>query len=106
MRIDQHMVCAVVDVAHTVTIAALHAGDLELARAATDIALLAAPYEDTPRLDLAAVLAAEGDRQAAERLLREDVSNRADDGDAPDDLPERTAELVASAQWLRKGRVA
>ena len=97
---------AVVDVAHTVTIAALHAGDLELARAATDIALLAAPYEDTPRLDLAAVVAAEGDRQAAERILRDEVSNRADDGDAPDDLPERTAELVASAPWLKKGRVA
>ena len=29
-------------------------------------------------------------------MLRDDVSNRADDGDAPDDLPERTAELVAS----------
>ena len=106
IRIDQHMVCAVVDVAHTVTIAALHAGDLALARTATEIALLAAPYEDTPRLDLATILAAEGDRQAAERILRDDVSNRADDGDAPDDLPERTAELVASAQWLRKGRVA
>lgn len=106
VRIDQHMVCAVVDVAHTVTIAALHADDLELARTATEIALLAAPYEDTPRLDLAAVLAAEGDRQAAERLLRDDVSNRADDGDAPDDLPERTAELVANAPWLKKGRVA
>ena len=106
VRIDQHMVCAVVDVAHTVTIAALHAGDLALARTATEIALLAAPYEDTPRLDLAAVVAAEGDRQAAERMLRDDVSNRADDGDAPDDLPERTAELVASPPWQRKGRVA
>lgn len=106
VRIDQHMVCAVVDVAHTVTIAALHAGDLELARTATEIALLAAPYEDTPRLDLAAVVAAEGDRQSAERILRDDVSNRADEGDGPDDLPERTAELVASAPWLKKGRVA
>jgi len=106
VRIDHHMVCAVVDVAHTITIAALHAGDLQLARTATEIALLAAPYEDTPRLDLAAVIAAEGDRQAAERMLRNDVSNRAEDGDAPDDLPERTAELVASPPWLRKGRVA
>ena len=106
IRIDQHMVCAVVDVAHTVTSAALHSGDLELARTATETALLAAPFEDTPRLDLAAVIAAEGDRQAAERILRDDVSNRADDGDAPDDLPERTAELVASAPWLKKGRVA
>jgi nucleoid-associated protein YgaU len=106
VRIDQHMVCAVVDVAHTVTVASLHSGDLVSARAATEIALLAAPYEDTPRLDLAAVVAAEGDRRSAERILRDDVSNRADDGDAPDDLPERTAELVASAPWLKKGRVA
>lgn len=106
VRIDQHMVCAVVDVAHTVTIAALHAGDLELARSATETALLTAPYEDTPRLDLAAVVAAEGDRQSAERILRDDVSNRADDGDGPDDLPDRTAELVVSAPWLKKGRVA
>ena len=106
VRIDQHMVCAVVDVAHTVTIAALHSGDLELARTAAETALLAAPYEDTPRLDLAALVAAEGDRQAAEHILRDDVSNRADEGDAPNDLPERTAELVASAPWLKKGRVA
>ncbi len=106
VRIDQHMVCAVIDVAHTVTIAALHAGDVQAARAATETALLAAPYEDTPRLDLAAVVAAEGDWQTAEHMLRNDVSNRADDGDAPDDLPERTAELVASAPWLKKGRVA
>lgn len=106
VRIDQHMVCAVVDVAHTITIAALHADHLELARTATETALLAAPYEDTPRLDLAAVIAAEGDRQAAERILRDHVSNRADDGDAPDDLPARTADLVSSPPWQRKGRVA
>ena len=73
---------------------------------ATETALLAAPYEDTPRLDLAAVVATEGDRRAAERMLRDDVSNRTADGDAPDDLPERTAELVSSAPWLKKGRVA
>lgn len=106
VRIDQHMVCAVVDVAHTVTIAALHTGDLQLARTNTEIALLAAPYEDTPRLDLAAVVAAEGDRQAAERILRDDVSNRAEDGAAPDDLAARAADLVASPPWMNKGRVA
>ncbi|WP_232547399.1 LysM peptidoglycan-binding domain-containing protein [Propioniciclava soli] len=105
-RIDQHMVCAVVDVAHTITIAALHADHLELARTATETALLAAPYEDTPRLDLAAVIAAEGDRQAAERILRDHVSNRSEDGEAPDDLPARSADLVSSPPWQRKGRVA
>ena len=71
-----------------------------------EIAPPAAPYEATPRLDLAAALAAEGDRQAAARMLRNDVTNRAEDGLAPDDLPERTAELVGSAPWLKKGRVA
>ena len=106
IRVDQHMVCAVVDVAHLVTIAALHSGDLQAARAAAETALLAAPYEDTPQLDLAAIVAAEGDRQAAERILRDDVCNRAEDGEAPADLPDRTADLVASAPWLRKGRVA
>ncbi len=106
VRVDQHMVCAVVDVAHTVTIAALHSGDLQLARTATETALLAAPYEDTPRLDLAAVVAAEGDRQAAERILRDDVSNRAEDGEAPDDLAARTSDLISSPPWLKKGRVA
>lgn len=85
---------------------ALHLGDLELARTATETALLAAPYEDTPRLDLAAVFAAEGDRQSAERTLRDDVCNRTDKGEAPDDLPARTAELVSNPSWANKGRVA
>jgi nucleoid-associated protein YgaU len=106
VRVDQHLVCAVVDVAHLVTIAALHSGDLQLARAATETALLAAPYEDTPRLDLAAVVAAEGDHQAADHILRDDVCNRAEDSEPPDDLPPRTADLVSSPPWLRKGRVA
>ncbi len=106
VRIDQHMVCAVVDVAHLVTIAALHAGDLQLARTATETALLAAPYEDTPRLDLAAIFAAEGDQQAADHILRTDVCNRTEDSEPPDDLSPRTADMVSSPPWLRKGRVA
>ena len=68
--------------------------------------MLAAPYEDTPRLDLAAVVAAQGDRQAAERILHDDVCNRAENGEAPDDLSDRTADLVAAPPWLKKGRVA
>jgi LysM repeat protein len=106
VRIDQHMVCAVVDVAHVVTIAALHAGELQLARTATETALLAAPYEDTPRLDLAAIFAAEGDQQAADHILRTDVCNRTEDSEPPEDLSPRTADMVSSPPWLRKGRVA
>jgi len=106
VRVDQHMVCAVVDVAHLITMAALNSGDLQLARNATETALLAAPYEDTPRLDLAAVVAAEGDHQAADLILRDDVCNRAEDSEPPDDLPPRTAHLVSSPPWLKRGRVA
>lgn len=106
VRVDQHMVCAVVDVAHLVAITALHTGDLKVARNACETAMLAAPYEDTPRLDLAAVVAAQGDRQAAERILHDDVCNRAENGEAPDDLSDRTADLVAAPPWLKKGRVA
>ena len=76
VRVDHHLVCGIVDVAHLVTMAALHAGDVTAARTATEIAILAAPYEDTPQLDLAAIIAAEGDRNAAQRVLRDKVSNR------------------------------
>ncbi len=106
VRVDQHMVCAIVDVAHLVTIAALTQGDLQSARAATEVALLAAPYEDTPRLDMAAVLAAQGDRDGAEHLLQRDVYNRTEDSEPPDDLPRRTSDLASGMPWLRKGRVA
>jgi len=54
------MVCAIVDVAHLVITHRLKERNLPVARAAAEIAALAAPYEEIPRLDLAAVAAAEG----------------------------------------------
>lgn len=54
------LLCAVVDVAHMVTTSALKDGDLGQARAAAELAAQAAPHEEIPRLDLAAVAAAEG----------------------------------------------
>lgn len=51
-RLDQHLLCAIVDVAHIVTTHALHTGDLASARAAALTASNAAPDEETPRLDL------------------------------------------------------
>ncbi len=92
----------------TLPIPAALVGDVrsQAARAATETGLLAAPYEDTPLLDLAAIVAAEGDRQAAERILCDAVGNRAEAGEAPDDLPARTADLISSPPWHRSGRVA
>src|SRR5690606_14126546 len=59
-RLDHHMTCAVVDVAHIVATHDLQTGDLAGARAAAEIAFLAAPDEEIPTLDLVAVTAREG----------------------------------------------
>jgi nucleoid-associated protein YgaU len=99
-RIDHHLVCATVDVAHVVTTHALAGGDVKGARAAAEVAQLAAPYEEIPRLDLVAVRQAEGHLQEAEDYLREQVCNRADDGGAPEDLSERTLTILRHREWL------
>jgi len=107
IRIDQHMVCAIVDVAHLVATAALTEGDLTSARAAVHTALAAAPYEDTPQMDLAAITAAEGDHAAADRLLFTAVANRSDDGEGPLDLNPRTAQILDNRhRWKTSDQVA
>jgi hypothetical protein len=67
---------------------------------------MAAPHEEIPRLDLAAVAAAEGHEREAERILREDVCNRSDDGQPPMELSERTESIIASHDWLTPGKAA
>ena len=105
-RLDQHMLCAIVDVAHMVTTNALKDGDLGQARAAAELATLTAPHEEIPRLDLAAVATAEGHESEAERVLREYVCDRSDDGQAPMELSERTESIIASHDWLTPGKAA
>jgi nucleoid-associated protein YgaU len=105
-RLDQHMLCAVVDVAHMVTTSAIKNGDLGQARAAAELAALTAPHEEIPRLDLVAVAAAEGHASETERILREDVCDRSDDGQAPLELSERTENIIASKDWLTPGKAA
>ena len=99
-RIDHHLVCAIADVAHVVTTHSLAAGDVERARAAAEIAQLAAPYEEIPRLDLVAVREAEGHLEEAEGYLRDEVCNRSDDDGAPEDLSERTQAILRRREWL------
>ncbi|WP_137122964.1 LysM peptidoglycan-binding domain-containing protein [Segeticoccus rhizosphaerae] len=105
-RLDQHMLCAVVDVAHTITTAAIEAGDLPQARSAAELAALAAPHEDIPRLDLVAVAAAEGHHGEADRILRDDVCNRTDDDRAPMELSARTQKIIRNRNWLDPKREA
>ena len=102
VRIDQHLVCATVDVAHVVTTHSLATGDLPAARAAAELAQLAAPYEEIPRLDLVAVRAAEGHVEDSEAYLRGQVCNRCDDGGPPEDLSQRTQAILRGRRWLSR----
>jgi len=65
---------------------------------------MVAPHEEIPRLDLATVAAAEGHACEAEQILREDVCDAFDDGEAPMELSERTGSIIHSHDWLTRGR--
>ena len=105
-RFDMIFSAAIVDVAHMVAMLEHHRGDYVRARAAAEIGALAAPYEETPRLDLAAVAHAEGRLNEMDRILRSEVCNRSDDGEAPAELSERTAAILQSHRWLDDEREA
>ena len=66
---------------------------------AAETAALAAPHEEIPRLDVAAVAAAEGNTAEAQRIVRDEVCNRTDDEAAPPELPARTEQILRA----RKG---
>jgi hypothetical protein len=97
---DQVMTSGIADVAFTVVTHCLREGDLSRARAAADIASLAVPDEQVVQLCQVALTEAEGEGTEAMRVLLEDVCNRAEDGEAPLDLPERTREIIRNHQWL------
>jgi hypothetical protein len=100
-RLDEHAMVAVVDVAHLTVTHALSVGDLTVARVAAETAAMAAPYEEIPRLDLAAVASAEGRHGEARRIIREEVANRTDDEAAPPELAARTEEILTQRpDWL------
>jgi len=100
-RLDEHAVVAVVDVAHLVVTYALATGNLAAARMAAETAAMAAPFEEIPRLDLAAVATAEGRHAEARRIIRDEIANRTDDEGAPQELVERTEEVLQRrTEWL------
>jgi len=102
-RLDHYYTAAIVDVAHIVTTNALAAGDTSTARAVVDIAQLAAPHEEIPRLDAAAVAAAEGHPDSAHRIVIDQVCNRSDDGLPPMQLNERTKQILTRHRdWLSR----
>ena len=102
-RLHETIGCAIVDTAHVIVVDALAKDDLATARKAAETACKAAPYDDICRLDLVKVTTLEGHVDAAERMLVDDVFNRADDYMPPVDLPERTREVAFKQGWNSQG---
>ncbi len=100
LNIDHHMVCAIVDVAHHLSGHFLTVGDLRRARAATETALLAAPYDAITKLDLAVVTKAEGHLEEARQIVH-DVCNEPDEDGLPSELNDTVGAYVASMEWFK-----
>lgn len=96
--LPHYLTVAVVDVAHLVTTISLARGNHRVARAATETAILAAPHEQIPRLDLAAVAAAEG--LASEAKLIAQTTLDGDGDEAPLEVSRRAGEIVTRHRWL------
>lgn len=98
-RLHETIGCAIVDTAHVIVVDALAKDDLATARKAAETACKAAPFDDICRLDLVKVTAAEGHTDAADRMLIDDVFNRADDHLPPVELPARTRAVTRRQHW-------
>ena len=85
--------------AHLLTGWFLTNGDIRRARAATETALLAAPYDALTKLDLATVTKAEGHLEEARQIVRE-VCNEPDEDGLPSEINDRLGEVIARMNWL------
>jgi hypothetical protein len=92
---DNAMICAIGDVAHSLVERFLALDEPARARAAAETALLAAPTDPIPKLDLAAVAYHEGHTQEARRIALEVVRDAEVDG-LPADLGPRVGAQVLS----------
>jgi hypothetical protein len=97
--LDQYLLCSIVDVAHLVSTIALDAGDLQQAKAAAELAVLCAPTDANPQLDLAAIAAKAGDHTKAAQIARDVVTWR-DPAGEPVDLSERNQAILRTHRWL------
>lgn len=96
-RDDQHLLVGVVDVAHLSVAMALATGDVGAAEHAARIAIKTAPDEDSPRLDLAAALAAGGHHDASARIGQAILKQY--DADGPLELDDRTIDILLAQGW-------
>ncbi|AQX16955.1 MULTISPECIES: tetratricopeptide repeat protein [Tessaracoccus] len=97
-RTDQHLICAISDVAHILVTHHLHTGDSEAAKRAVSTALKADPDSETARLDLAGIMVQEGHTTSARRILTDALGDTADL-----DPTARATEILNGKNWLRTG---
>ena len=100
------MIYAIADVAHLLVTHFLQNHDLEGARKAAETAILAAPYDNTAKLDLAEVTQAEGHTGEAQRIRRADICNDPDDDGMPAEVGTRTQTILTQSQSKPAHRLA
>ncbi|WP_232550075.1 LysM peptidoglycan-binding domain-containing protein [Propioniciclava soli] len=103
-NLPHYLTAAIVDVAHMVTTISLTRGNYRAARAAAETAILAAPHEQIPRLDLAAVASAEGLTHEAQRIARTAIDGDGDE--APLELSDRANEILGRHPWLDRAEAS
>lgn len=99
-RHDHYIQYAITDVVCTVVAHALAEHDLDQARSAAELGVLAVSESEIANLCMVRVVEVGGDSEEATRLLRETVINRSDDGGAPTELSARTENVIDEHQWL------
>lgn len=103
--LDQHLLCSIVDVAHIVSTIAIETGDLQQARAAAELAVLVAPTDANPQMDLAAIAARTGDDVNAAAIARSVLTWRDPSGDQVD-LSQRNDAILRTHRWLERASQA
>jgi hypothetical protein len=94
-RDDAVFTSAIVDVAHTLCTHLTATGQFEQAKAAAEVAHLAAPYDATPFADLLEIAHAQGDQNAVKQLMDDIENQRNQDPDLPPaDLTKRIADVL------------
>jgi hypothetical protein len=99
-RVDLMAPGWIADVALVVATHALATGDLNRARFAAHVASTADPGGEPTRVLMAMVIKAEGDSLEASRIIRDEVCDRTDGDDPPEELSDRTKVLLRTHSLL------
>jgi len=103
--VDHDLLCSIIDTAHIVSTIAIQTGDLQGARAAAELAVLIAPTDANPQMDLAKIAQRTGDEAKAAATIRNVLTWRDDAGDQVD-LSRRNDAIVRTHRWLATGSQA